>query len=464
MTKLSDACVECELDKVKEILSDRENHHLLLEKDELGCIPLHYACTMGHLGIVKTLLRFPCPQVDIFCKLGKTPFHYACVGAHAGIIRFFTTRKSASWLANLDRSLSNPLHHTSCKKRVQASRLFINKLDYPCLKAKNKDTNTPLHIACHTRNHRFVELILPRLKHKDLVIINKDGNTPLHMVCLGSNPNVSKGSKRIVELLLERLNPEDLVLRNCSGNTPLHCAISDKPRPELFKALINKLRYKDLLLENNVGDTPLHQACRYWDTHSVKVLLRTLHYDALVIKNDDGDTPLHTAIYGHNRKATRLLLQRLSPDDIAIKCSQGHTPFYASACHDNNYDCFELLLAMARIEDSLEFGRSEIPIYDCHDLMRDFKKDPMKTKLELIKKTGFLQMQVARCFSLVIGLCDDYFTFNPQTDKNDTMNRFFQISSKLPMEIQMIICNRVFESDGETVKKADLDAAICYLF
>jgi len=49
--------------------------------------------------------------------------------------------------------------------------------------------------------------------------------------------------------------------------------------------------------------------------------------------------------------------------------------------------------------------------------------------------------QAATRYALVIFLCDGLLKVNKQL-KNDAMGRFFAIAKLLPMEIQMLLCQR----------------------
>ena len=46
-------------------------------------------------------------------------------------------------------------------------------------------------------------------------------------------------------------------------------------------------------------------------------------------------------------------------------------------------------------------------------------------------------------FAQVVFLCDEYVRAKAESGDNDAA-RFFTIASKLPMELQMVLCNRLF--------------------
>ena len=89
--------------------------------------------------------------------------------------------------------------------------------------------------------------------------------------------------------------------------------------------------------------------------------------------------------------------------------------------------------------------------------------NPVLTRYELRVKLGVLDALAAEVFALTIFLCDDLLQLKPAID-DDTPNpvsattRFFVIASKLPMELQMILCHRVVGSKQNILRK-DSEAA-----
>ena len=64
-------------------------------------------------------------------------------------------------------------------------------------------------------------------------------------------------------------------------------------------------------------------------------------------------------------------------------------------------------------------------------------------------------------FAVIVHLCDGYFDFVAKSHKtHKKLERFFQIASRLPMDLQMVLCNRAFERPHSTISVADVNEAI----
>jgi len=57
---------------------------------------------------------------------------------------------------------------------------------------------------------------------------------------------------------------------------------------------------------------------------------------------------------------------------------------------------------------------------------------------------------VGHLFALVVFHSDDFVVINEKTAHSDT-RRFFRITSQLPLDLQMVLCNRVFGSPRDIV-------------
>ena len=80
-------------------------------------------------------------------------------------------------------------------------------------------------------------------------------------------------------------------------------------------------------------------------------------------------------------------------------------------------------------------------------------------------KLGFLDEGAADHFALTIFLCDDLLQLKPVSNPAATPNpaasatRFFTITSKLPMDLQMVLCHRVVGSMRQNIFQKDSEAA-----
>ena len=83
-------------------------------------------------------------------------------------------------------------------------------------------------------------------------------------------------------------------------------------------------------------------------------------------------------------------------------------------------------------------------------LLERFIANPTRTCYEIRVKFEERGMLAAELFAVVVFLCDDLLQLKPvlATSSNPTAAAalFFAISSKLPMELQMVLCHRVVGS------------------
>jgi len=94
-------------------------------------------------------------------------------------------------------------------------------------------------------------------------------------------------------------------------------------------------------------------------------------------------------------------------------------------------------------------------------LLERFVDDPEQTRLEL----RILDNLAADIFAMVVFLCDDLLQLKPASHAAATSNpaagtlRFFTIASKLPMELQMILCRLVVGSTKQNIIHEDSEEA-----
>ena len=99
-------------------------------------------------------------------------------------------------------------------------------------------------------------------------------------------------------------------------------------------------------------------------------------------------------------------------------------------------------------------------------LLERFIANPAQTRHEVSVKLGMLVALAAEVFALTVFLCDDLLQFKPASHPA-TPNpattaaaiRFFAIASKLPMELQMLLCHRAVGSMKQNILRQDSEAA-----
>jgi len=70
----------------------------------------------------------------------------------------------------------------------------------------------------------------------------------------------------------------------------------------------------------------------------------------------------------------------------------------------------------------------------------------------------FLVERAARTFSLIVFVCDGYLRLKNRPDQEKT-NRFMRMAFRLPMELQMMLCNILFDYGKDVILTKDSEPA-----
>lgn len=215
---------------------------------------------------------------------------------------------------------------------------------------------------------------------------------------------------------------------------------------------------------NKAGNTVLLVAVKSGQTDVVRELLAypTINVN---LKDKNGDSALHIAV--NNLSCLKLLL--LDPRvDHSLRDRHCNTAFMSAVANAYPSSCvLQWWLALVNSDDSARShnkpdfnmryrGTAANVIFmamrrnngDLGSLLRDYKRDPTETRVRLRQQLGIkdtLPTELAAdVFAQVIFLCDGLMCYGNVTGllANKTV-RFFKMTSQLPIELQMLICNRV---------------------
>jgi len=93
-------------------------------------------------------------------------------------------------------------------------------------------------------------------------------------------------------------------------------------------------------------------------------------------------------------------------------------------------------------------------------LLKSFGTNPEQTRYEVRVKLGALDELAAEVFALIVFLCDGVLQLKPALISSRPPGlRFFAIACKLPIELQMVLCHRVFESMKQSIVRNNSEIA-----
>jgi len=168
--------------------------------------------------------------------------------------------------------------------------------------------------------------------------------------------------------------------------------------------------------------------------------------------------PFHLVVF----VATCLLLVLLKyyRVDVTLEDNHGRTPLWSASCY-GKHEVIESLIASGRdlgdvknktgknwdgkyftaLEAARKYKKTKAV-----SLLERFVANPERTRHELHVKLGMLDEKAAEVFALTVFLCDDLLQLMPASHPAAAATRFFMITSRLPMELQMILCHRAVGS------------------
>ena len=92
-------------------------------------------------------------------------------------------------------------------------------------------------------------------------------------------------------------------------------------------------------------------------------------------------------------------------------------------------------------------------------LLERFKKNPDHTRHEVRVDLGWYNEPAAEIFAPVVFLSDGLLEIKGNQGENESAKKFFRISRRLPIELQMILCHRAAGSMGVNIPRKDSEVA-----
>ena len=341
--------------------------------------PLHLACSLGHLDIVKAMVQYA--GIEIFHMLdhfNRTPLHFSAISMHSTSIISYILEKNQGVLIDQQDSKGNtPLHVSICSGNLDSVKELLARGSDPLL--RDKSGSNALHQAVlHNRVSIISELLKVPNSIQLLTDVNSKGYTPIHIalklglgdVVLDLNYPVplqcpshsvyvkdpygnnyihlaaASGNWKLLLELLSLPNVQKLLNdTNHNGMTPLHCA-AKKGKSQCIEYLLN---YGAINRKGYRGITPLMIACSEGHINCAELLFKDHTYQ-LNLQDDFGDTALHHA----TKSGNPCMIQYLLDINSKILHNDSGESFFDLIIQGINEDCGLAVVNHKRWQECLD--------------------------------------------------------------------------------------------------------------
>jgi hypothetical protein len=219
--------------------------------------------------------------------------------------------------------------------------------------------------------------------------------------------------------------------------------------------------------------TALHRASQNGHVEVVKVLLTHPHIN-VNCKSNFGWTPLSHVCYEGGESIVCVLLKDHRVN-VTMTDHKQRTPLWLASC--GGYDgVVELLMASGRDLGDIKntkaaWGGKDYTVLEIArdrryskvvSLLESFLANPSQTRYEIRIKLGVFDELSAAVFALIVFVCDDLLQLRHTASVSSIIDqtvRFFSIATKLPMEVQMILCCRAVGSMKQNILRKDSEPA-----
>ena len=397
-------------------------------QNRMGETALFRACDKGNLVAVRNLLSVEGLDVNLASKSGITPLYKACFRGFFAIVEELLKRDDID--INKRKNYSN----------------------------KSSGDVSPLYISCMqgTDSHIKVVQLLVKDPRTDINRIEFSGETSFFNCCAG-------GKVDAVKAFLE--NPRRIDINNAAGpknRTPLMVACCGGHK-EIVDLLLS-IPECDINMSTPEGFTALSYACEYGMMTYAPIVKKLLGDPRIVHPSltlgSFGVCPLLGAIRTGSEETASLLVQdknflssRMAMYFPATIYCLGkirlETPNYVKIA--------KWILATCPSLDNYEARSFVVPEFmfstaTMNSLINSFYKNSAKVKTELRLELGIAGRMAAEVFASVVYHCDGYYRLLPSEPESNE-ERFYKIAARLPMELQMILCNRLYELRKDSVPK-----------
>jgi len=100
----------------------------------------------------------------------------------------------------------------------------------------------------------------------------------------------------------------------------------------------------------------------------------------------------------------------------------------------------------------------------CADLIDEYERGRLTTRWKIRRQPGIREHFIGRTFALVIFFSDRFLALQRKKSRTARRTRrFFAICAKLPLDLQMVLCNVMFGSARSLVTSKDSEPGFRWL-
>lgn len=206
----------------------------------------------------------------------------------------------------------------------------------------------------------------------------------------------------------------------------------------------------------------LHLAAEMGHHKAVSLLMHHPNID-VNHQNARGLTALYLACRKGRESCARILIEDLRVD-LNKTNEYGYPPFNVAALRGHT-EIVKAGIASGKpidFEEENKSNRSLVSIlrdreFEHHEAYREiveilerFYADPHKTRRDIQIELGIVDKHAAKLYAVLMFLCDGLVKIQGQC-ANTNASRFFAMGSRLPLELQMVLCRRAAESSKDGI-------------
>lgn len=153
----------------------------MLEADEFGWIPLHYAAHFGHVEVVKLFLESNFALAYIKNREGMSALHISAKEGRVDVINALIA-ECPDTCELLDNKNRTAVHVAAESGQINTVKFFLETLPFQYLiNEQDEDGNTPFHLAA-MKGHYELLMMFADVSRIAWMAINKDGMSTVDII------------------------------------------------------------------------------------------------------------------------------------------------------------------------------------------------------------------------------------------------------------------------------------------